>query len=109
MSISKHHQHLQIELPQDDPTYLVDIDVDFNWIGENYGEDADGNRGMWVEYPELDTYQVKQVQKYDENMELSLHDLTPEIKTMVEVYMDKWEPEQPEDDRDDEEPPDRDR
>ena len=108
MSISKHTQSIQIELPADDPTWLIDIDASFNWIGENYGADADGNRGMWVEYPENDGYEITKIQKYDENLDPHPAEGTPELLKMIEDYMEKWEPE-PEEDHDDEEPPDRDR
>ena len=104
----KYTSDIQIELPSEDPIYLIDVTVNWEHIGENYGEDADGRRGMWVEYNEIDDHTITKVQKYDEELNLSPAEVTPEIAKMVEDYMEKWEPEY-EGPYGDEEPPDRDR
>jgi hypothetical protein len=47
---------IEIKFTVDDIEYTADVELDI-W-NENYGEDADGNRGVWTTFAEINSITV---------------------------------------------------
>ena len=84
--------------------YNVDVLVKCDFWTENYGADADGNRGVMTDMRETDGWEIKKIQRYghdicgDPMVTLTFADLPAEeralIEHLIEHEVENWEPDE---------------
>ena len=100
MGLSTFHVNSDTDVAHAGAEYNVAFEMEVTWAAGMECQDADGNRGIWMEGEDERTWIVKRVRRYDENLdlttELDVTTLDPELAKAIEAHLEKYEVEPPE-------------
>ena len=100
MSLSTFHVSSDTDVEHAGAEYNVAFEMEVSWAAGYEGQDADGNRGVWMEGEDSRDWKITRVRRYDENLdlteELDINNLDPALKAAIDAHLEEYEVEPPE-------------
>lgn len=100
MGLSTFHVNSDTDVEHDGREYNVAFEMEVTWAAGMEGQDADGNRGVWMEGEDSRDWTITRVRRYNDELDLEepvdLATLDPALKAAIEAHLEKLEVEPPE-------------